>query len=189
VSEINLKDIVATLLGFTGDPDHGREGLKDTPSRVAKAYAELYAGYRQDPAQVLERTFPADGYDQVVVLSGINFFSTCEHHLLPFFGVAHVAYLPGNRIVGLSKLARLVDCFSRRLQVQERLTQQVADAVQDCLAPKGVAVLFEGVHTCMVARGVQKQGATMKTCALKGVFRDDAMARAEVFSMFNGGNR
>lgn len=186
---MDIKREIATLLRFTGDPDVEREGLKDTPMRVAKSYLELYAGYRQDPKEILARTFPGDGYDQVVVLSGIDFFSVCEHHLLPFFGAAHVAYLPGDRIVGLSKLARLVDCFSRRLQVQERLTQQVADAIQDCLAPKGVAVLFEGVHSCMVSRGVQKKGATMKTCSLKGVFLDDASARAEVFSLFkNGGN-
>jgi len=186
----NIRKLVTNVLDWVGDPDRDREGLRDTPARVAKSYGELYAGYDQDPIAVLERTFPADGYDQVVVLSGIEFFSTCEHHMLPFYGVAHLAYLPGDRIVGLSKLARLVDCYSRRLQVQERLTEQVANALESVLEPRGVAVVFEGVHTCMVARGVHKRGATMKTCSLRGVFRDKAEARAEVFSLFNmGGDR
>jgi GTP cyclohydrolase I len=185
----NIRDLIGSVLDWVGDPDREREGLKDTPARVAKSFGELYAGYDQDPVKVLERTFPADGYDQVVVLSGIEFFSTCEHHMLPFYGQAHVAYLPGKRIVGLSKLARLVDCYSRRLQVQERLTEQVANALEAVLEPRGVAVVFEGVHTCMVARGVQKRGATMKTCSLRGTFLNQPAARAEVFSLFNMGDR
>lgn len=185
----SIKEFVEGLLGLTGDPDLKREGLKETPARVARSYGELYAGYRQDPIALLGTTFPADGYDQVVVLSGIEFFSTCEHHMLPFYGHAHIAYLPKERIVGLSKLARLVDCYSRRLQVQERLTEQVANALESVLEPKGAVVVFEGIHTCMVSRGVQKSGATMKTCSLRGVFREQAAARAEVFSLFNMGDR
>lgn len=181
--------LVDRILDLIGDPQRDREGLRDTPLRVAKSHLELFAGYQQDPLAVLERTFPADGYDQVVVLSGIEFFSTCEHHMLPFYGQAHVAYLPGDRIVGLSKLARLVDCYSRRLQVQERLTEQIANALETVLEPRGVAVVLEGVHTCMVARGVQKRGATMKTCSLRGTFLDQPAARAEVFSLFNMGER
>jgi len=158
------------------------EGLRDTPRRVAKAYRELTSGYRMDAAAVLGVTFEAPSRD-IVVLAGIPFVSLCEHHLLPFTGSASVAYIPNGRVVGLSKLARVVDVFAKRLQLQERLTHEIAQSIEQHLGVESVAVTVEAVHSCMAIRGVQKTGAVMRTNTLRGVFKTDAAARAEVLKM------
>ncbi len=163
-----------------------REGITETPRRVVKSWIELFAGYAQDPAAILSKTFAAEGYDEVIICRDIEMYSLCEHHLLPFHGLAHVGYIPGKRVVGLSKLARLVDCFSRRLQIQERLTTQVADAIMQHLEPKGVAVTIESKHMCMSCRGARKQSSVMVTNSLRGVFRDDPAARAEYLKLIKG---
>lgn len=176
---------VKHLLTFLGeDPD--REGLKDTPRRVLKAWQEMTVGYHQKPEEILERDFDSHKYDQVIGCPFVEFYSTCEHHLLPFFGVAHVGYLPSQknpRVVGLSKMARLVDCFARRLQIQERMTMQIADAMEAHLNPRGVAVIVIAKHLCMACRGVQKHKAKMFTSAMRGVFREGDGARAEFFKL------
>jgi GTP cyclohydrolase IA len=175
------------LLAVGEDPD--REGLEDTPARVARAYRDLTRGAREDPAVHLATVF-AEGGDDVVVVRGIELYSLCEHHLLPFTGVAHVAYLPADgRVVGLSKIARTVDTFARRLQVQERLTRQIADAISDHLAPRGVAVLIECEHACMRMRGVAKHGATMTTVAHRGDFANNSVLRGEVMTLLDRGPR
>jgi GTP cyclohydrolase I len=171
------------LLHLIGTEGFKNEGVRRTPERLVAALEELTAGYRMDPKEILTRRFDADGYDEVVALSNIRFVSLCEHHVLPFEGRAGVAYLPSNRVVGLSKLARLVDCFARRLQMQERMTKQIADALATHLEPRGIAVLVEGSHTCMTHRGVGKIGSVMKTSDVRGVFRDKPEARAEVFAL------
>lgn len=162
-----------------------REGIAKTPSRVVKSWLELYGGYDQDPATILGTTFAQEGYayDEMVLLKNIEMYSTCEHHLLPFVGRAHIAYIPSKRVVGLSKLARLVDCFARRLQIQEKLTNQIAQAIQDVLEPVGVAVVIEAKHHCMCARGVGKQNSSMMTSALRGVFKDKPEARQEFLDL------
>ena len=166
------------------DPD--REGLLDTPDRVIKSWGELFAGYGQEPAEILSTTFgEVGGYDEMVLLRDIPFQSTCEHHMLPFIGKAHVAYLPGQRVVGLSKLARLVECFARRLQIQERLTSEVADAIMEHLEPAGCGVVVEAGHGCMACRGVRKEGATMVTSSLRGEFKAPA-TRAEFLGLIRG---
>lgn len=169
------------LISVGEDPD--REGLIDTPERVARAWKDWTSGYEQDPADVLT-TFKDGGekYDEMILLKDIPFYSHCEHHLAPFFGSAHIAYIPNGRIVGLSKLSRLLEIFSRRLQVQERLTAQVADSLMEHLEPLGVAVLITARHLCMESRGIQKQGHTTETSALRGVFLDVDAARAEFMS-------
>jgi GTP cyclohydrolase I len=176
---------VEVLLRYMGeDPD--REGLKDTPRRVCKAWLEMTSGYQEDPAEILARDFDAADYDEVIALPWIEFWSTCEHHLLPFSGYAHVAYLPAKknpRVVGLSKMARLVDCFGRRLQIQEKMTIQIADAMQKHLRPQGVAVVVQAKHLCMACRGVQKSKSVMVTSAMRGVFRRNAAARSEFFRL------
>ena len=178
------REAVRTLLRYMGENPE-REGLLETPDRVARAWVEMTEGYRMSPEQVLSTTFEGDS-DEMVVLKDIEFVSCCEHHLLTFSGRAHVAYLPGQgRIVGLSKLARIVDVYAKRLQVQERMTQQIANAVLSVLKPAGVAVVIEGKHSCMCVRGVRKQGATMVTSSLHGVFRTDASTRAEFMSLIN----
>lgn len=183
-SDRKVEKAVRQLLEALGeDPD--REGLADTPQRVARMYRELFSGLRTDPAVHLQRVFNED-YDEMVLLRNINFFSLCEHHLLPFHGVAHVAYLPNGRVVGLSKLARTVDAFARRPQVQERMTAQIADALMEHLVPKGAVVVVEAEHLCMKMRGVQKPNGTMVTSAVRGTFRDNAAARAEVMGLING---
>lgn len=173
---------IRTLLTVIGeDPD--REGLSDTPARILKSWTELFAGYRQSPDSILSTTFDeVDGYQEIVLLRGIPFHSTCEHHWLPFEGTAHVAYLPNGRVVGLSKLARLVDCFARRLQIQERLTQQIVDSLMAHLAARGAAVLIEARHSCMSCRGIRKEGASMLTAAYAGEFHRPER-RAEFFSL------
>lgn len=165
---------VRTLIAYAGDnPD--REGLRDTPKRVIDAYDELYAGYRACPVDVLERTFTEIGsYDDFVLVRDIAFNSHCEHHMMPFFGRAHVAYLPVDRVVGLSKIARLIDIYSRRLQTQERLSSQIVTAIDQALKPRGVALLMEAEHTCMSLRGVEKSGTRTVTTQFTGLFRDEA---------------
>jgi GTP cyclohydrolase I len=173
------------LLAVGEDPD--REGLLKTPDRVARAYADLTSGLREDPTLHLQTIF-TEQYDEVVLLRNIDFNSLCEHHLLPFTGKAHVAYMPDGKVVGLSKLARLVDGFARRPQVQERLTTQVADALMDALHPIGAACVIEATHTCMTIRGVKKSGAVMVTSALRGVFKENASSRHEILSLMYGSN-
>ncbi|MGL4554140.1 MAG: GTP cyclohydrolase I FolE [Gemmataceae bacterium] len=172
------------LLAVGEDPD--RDGLQETPARVARMYAEVFSGLRTDAAAVLRKTF-VQKYDEVVVVKDIRFSSTCEHHLLPFFGKAHIAYLPNGRIVGLSKLARVVDAVARRPQVQERITEQVADLLVQELKPRGAAVILEATHTCMTVRGVRKPDSLCTTSAMRGSFRDNATSRAEILSLVYGG--
>ena len=174
---------VRTLLAYVGDnPD--REGLIDTPKRVISAYEELYSGYREDPVEVLDRTFAEMGtYDDLVLVRNIPFHSHCEHHMMPFYGRAHVAYMPVERVVGLSKLARLIDLYARRLQTQEHLTSQVVTAIDEVLKPRGVAVMVEAEHTCMSLRGVEKQGASTVTTQFTGLFRDDPSQQVRFISL------
>ena len=174
---------VRTLLRWAGD-DPTREGLVDTPGRVVRAYEEFFAGYEVDPVALLERTFEeTDGYDEIVLLRDIRLESHCEHHMVPIIGRAHVAYLPHRRVVGISKLARVVEAYAKRLQIQEKLTAQVANTIQQVLQPRGVAVLIEAAHQCMTTRGVHKPGVTMVTSRMLGAFRDDPTTRREVLAM------
>jgi GTP cyclohydrolase IA len=170
---------VRTLLRWAGD-DPDREGLLDTPGRVVRSYRELFAGYETDPRAYLERTFEeVGGYDQLVLLKDIRFVSFCEHHMLPVIGKAHVAYLPTDRVVGISKLARVVNGYARRLQIQEKMTAEIAQAIEDVLRPKGVGVVVEASHSCMTLRGVNTPGAALVTSSLRGVIRDDPRTRQE----------
>ncbi len=170
---------VRTLLRWAGD-DPDREGLLDTPARVVRAYRELFAGYETDPRAYLERTFEeVGGYDQLVVLKDIRFVSFCEHHMLPVIGKAHVAYLPTRRVVGISKLARVVNGYGRRLQIQEKMTAEIAAAIDEVLQPKGVGVVLEASHSCMTLRGVNTPGAALVTSSLRGAVRDDPRTRQE----------
>ena len=174
---------VRTLIAWAGD-DPGREGVKATPDRVVRAFEEYFDGYAVAPEEMLGRTFDeTDGYDEVVVLKDIRFESHCEHHLAPIIGKAHVAYLPNRRVVGISKLARLVDVFAHRLQIQEKLTAQIANTLEEVLQPRGVAVVIEAAHQCMTTRGVHKPGVSMVTSRMLGVFRTDATTRREVLAM------
>ncbi|HUD59647.1 MAG TPA: GTP cyclohydrolase I FolE [Acetobacteraceae bacterium] len=174
---------IRTLLRWAGD-DPAREGLIDTPARVARAYEEFFAGYAVDPVALLERTFEeTDGYDEIVLLRDIRLESHCEHHMVPIIGRAHVAYLPHRRVVGISKLARVVEAYARRLQIQEKLTAQIANTIQQVLEPRGVAVVIEAAHQCMTTRGVHKPGVTMVTSRMLGAFRDDPTTRREVLAM------
>lgn len=156
-----------------------REGLLKTPSRVAKAYAEILAGYRMNPEELINNALFSVVYDEMVIVKGIEFYSMCEHHMLPFYGVAHVAYIPSGKVIGLSKIPRIVEMYSRRLQVQERMTLQIADFIQEVLKPKGVAVVVEGKHLCMMMRGVKKHEASMTTSHMLGVFREQLPTRME----------
>jgi len=174
---------VRQILEAVGE-DAERDGLLDTPARVARMYEEMFSGLRLDPARHLETTFPED-YDEIVLVRDIPFTSMCEHHLLPFTGVAHVAYLPDGKVVGLSKLARVVEEVSRRPQVQERMTQTVADMLDEKLGTKGAAVVIESEHSCMALRGVRKSGTLTVTSSLRGIFRENAASRAEVLSLIN----
>ena len=174
---------VRTLLRWAGD-DPGREGLRDTPARVARSYADFFAGYATDPYALLERTFEeTDGYDEIVLLRDIRLESMCEHHMAPIIGRAHVAYLPHRRVIGISKLARLVDAYAKRLQIQEKLTAQIANTIQEVLEPRGVAVIIDAAHQCMTTRGVHKPGVTMVTSRMLGAFRDNAATRRELLAM------
>ncbi|HJS31179.1 MAG TPA: GTP cyclohydrolase I FolE [Alphaproteobacteria bacterium] len=177
------EEAVRTLLRWAGD-DPDREGLRGTPSRVVRAYEEWFAGYDVDPVDLLQRTFEeTEGYDEMVVLRDIRFESFCEHHIAPIIGRAHVAYLPDRRVIGISKLARLIEVYARRLQIQEKMTAQIANALNDILLPKGVAVVIEAAHQCMTTRGVHKPGVTMVTSRMLGAFRDDPSTRREFLAM------
>jgi GTP cyclohydrolase IA len=174
---------VRTLLLWAGE-DPGREGLRGTPGRVVRSYEEFFAGYKVDPVALLERTFEeTDGYDEIVLLRDIRLESYCEHHMVPIVGHAHVAYLPHRRVVGISKLARVVDAYAKRLQIQEKLTAQIAKTINDVLQPRGVAVIIEAQHQCMTTRGVHKAGVAMVTSHMLGAFRDDPSTRRELLSM------
>ncbi len=182
-SRDEAEDAVRTLLRWAGE-DPNREGLLDTPSRVTKAYGEWFRGYNEDPAEILKRTFEeVDGYDEMVVLKDIRFESFCEHHMAPIIGHAHVGYLPTDRVVGISKLVRLVNAYSKRLQVQEKLTAQIANALHEVLNPRGVAVVLEGEHHCMSTRGVQKHGVTMVTSRMMGIFKSNDITRQEFLKL------
>jgi GTP cyclohydrolase I len=174
---------VRTLLRWAGD-DPDREGLRGTPDRVVRSYEEFFAGYRIDPVALLERTFEeTEGYDEIVLLRDIQLESTCEHHMVPIIGHAHVAYLPDRRVVGISKLARVVDAYAKRLQIQEKLTAQIANTIDLVLQPRGVAVVIDAQHQCMTTRGVHKPGVSMVTSRMLGAFRDDPSTRREVLAM------
>ncbi len=183
VDVARIEKAVHEILVAVGE-DTEREGLKDTPARVARMYAELLAGMRQDPKKHLKSVF-TEKYNEIVLLRDIPFYSICEHHLMPFIGSAHVAYLPSGAVLGISKLARIVDCFARRLQVQERLTNQITDFIMDSLKPKGVAVVLEAAHSCMTIRGIKKPGSVMVTSALRGIFIRDSRSRSEVLSLMH----
>ncbi|TKD50061.1 GTP cyclohydrolase I FolE [Sphingomonas baiyangensis] len=183
----DVAEAIRTLIRWAGD-DPTREGLVDTPRRVAKAWKEYCSGYADDPAHHLERIFEeVGGYDEIVLLRDIPFQSHCEHHMAPIVGKAHIAYLPNNWVVGISKLARVLHAYARRLQVQERLTAQVADCIWEKLQPKGVAVVIEATHGCMTARGVRTPGVSMTTSRMMGVFRDDERSRKEVLALMGCG--
>ena len=178
------KAVREILLAIGEDPD--REGLLKTPNRVARAYSELIAGLKDDPKRHLQTVF-TENYDEIVLLRDIEFHSLCEHHLLPFTGKAHVAYLPDGKVVGLSKLARLVEGYARRPQVQERLTTQIADALMEELSPIGAACVIEATHTCMTIRGAKKHGSTMVTSALRGIFKENPSSRSEILALMHYG--
>ena len=179
------EEAIRTLIRWAGDNPE-REGLLGTPDRVARAYREHFSGYEDDPVEYLQRTFEeVDGYDEMVVLRDIRFESHCEHHMLPIIGHAHVAYLPNKRVVGISKLARLVEVFGKRLQIQEKMTAQIARSLNDVLAPKGVGVVIEATHQCMTTRGVHKPGVSMVTSKMLGDFRNDPMTRREFLAIIN----
>lgn len=182
-SRDEVEEAVRTLLRWAGE-DPSREGLLDTPSRVARAYKEFFGGYDVDPASLLTQTFSeVDGYQDIVVLRDIRFESHCEHHLVPIIGTAHVAYLPRRKVVGISKLARVVDAFARRMQIQERLTAQIGDTISEVLEPRGVAVILESAHHCMTTRGVHKDDAKMVTTHMLGEFQTDREMRSEFFRL------
>ena len=182
-SRAEAEKAVHTLLRWTGD-DPAREGLVDTPARVAKAFEDWFSGYGQDPEEYLTRTFEEiEGYDDMVILKDIRFESHCEHHLAPIIGRAHVGYLPTKRVVGISKLARVVEAYARRLQVQEKMNAQIANTIQKVLQPKGVAVVIEAAHQCMTTRGVHKTGVTMVTSTMLGAFRDNSDTRREFLNI------
>ncbi|HJS87372.1 MAG TPA: GTP cyclohydrolase I FolE [Acetobacteraceae bacterium] len=182
-SRAEAEAAVRTLLRWAGD-DPTREGLRDTPARVVRAYGEFFSGYDVDPVALLERTFEeTEGYDEIVLLRDIRLESHCEHHMAPIIGRAHVAYLPHRRVVGISKLARVVDAYAKRFQIQEKLTAQIANTIQDVLQPRGVAVMVEATHQCMTTRGIHKPGSTMVTSRLLGAFRDDPTTRRELLAL------
>lgn len=185
-SRKQAENAIHTLLLWAGD-DPRREGLVDTPQRVASAYEDWFSGYKQDPVLYLKRTFEeVDGYDEMIVLRDIAFESHCEHHMAPIIGKAHVGYLPHNKVVGISKLARVVEAFARRFQVQEKMTAQIANCIEDVLKPKGVGVVIEAVHQCMTTRGIHKSEVSMVTSQMLGSFRKDARTRSEFLRMIDG---
>lgn len=177
-----MEDIIKQLLIKLGE-DPKREGLRKTPLRVKKSFEFLTSGYKQDPVEIISDAVFTDKYDEMVLVKDIPFYSLCEHHLLPFYGHAHVAYLPNKKLVGISKIARMVELYARRLQVQERLTQQIADTLHDVLKPKGVAVVISAQHLCMQMRGVQKRNTEVVTSAMQGAFRDRQPTREEFMSL------
>jgi len=182
-SRVQAEEAVRTLLRWAGD-DPSREGLKDTPARVARAFEEWFSGYADDPMVYMQRTFEeVEGYDEMVVLRDIRFESHCEHHLAPIIGRVHIGYLPSRKVVGISKLARVVDAYARRLQVQEKMNAQIANCIQAVLEPKGVGVVIEATHQCMTTRGVHKTGVGLVTSTMLGAFREDARTRREFLTM------
>ena len=188
-SRQKAQEAVRTLIAYAGD-DPDREGLRDTPKRVVSAYDEFFAGYRDDPLEVLSRTFDdVAGYDDIVMLRDIELHSHCEHHMVPFIGRAHIAYFPTDRVVGLSKLARVVEVFARRLQTQETMTAQIAETIDQVLKPKGVAVMIEAVHQCMSTRGVRKPGVATITTQFTGVFKEDPAQQARFMTLATDRNR
>ena len=180
----NIADSIREVIAQLGE-DPNREGLRRTPERFAKALRYLTSGYRQDPEKILNGAMFSVGYDEMVVVKDIEVYSLCEHHLLPFFGKCHVAYIPNKKVVGLSKIARLVNMYARRLQIQERLTSQIAQTIEDQLSPQGVGVIIEARHLCMVMRGVEKQNSTTTTSAMLGAFRDNKQTRDEFLALVN----
>ncbi len=187
LSQLDIEHSFREFLRWIGeDPD--RDGLRETPGRLVRAFQEYFSGYRQDPELILQKTFEeTDGYDEMVVLRGVPFQSHCEHHVAPIIGRAWVAYVPDRRVVGISKLARVVDAYAKRLQIQERLTAQIANAIDQSLRPQGVGVVIKAVHHCMFSRGVQKQGADLVTSRMLGCFKDNPMTRTEFLSMVASG--
>ena len=184
-SRKQAEEAVRTLLLWAGEDPH-REGLIETPERVARAYEDWFSGYKEDPISFLKRTFEeVEGYDEMIVLRDIAFESHCEHHMAPIIGCAHVGYLPNNKVVGISKLARVVEAFARRFQVQEKMTAQVANCIWDVLSPKGVGVVIEASHQCMTTRGIHKSNVSMVTSQMLGLFRKDARTRAEFLRMID----
>ncbi|MDD2878522.1 MAG: GTP cyclohydrolase I FolE [Acidiphilium sp.] len=184
-SRADAEAAIRTLIRWAGD-DPDREGLHDTPARVARSYEDFFRGYAEDPEAILTRTFEEiEGYDEMVILRDIRLESHCEHHMVPIIGVAHVAYLPDRRVVGISKLARVVDAYAKRLQIQEKLTAQIANTINDVLQPRGVAVVIEAGHECMSTRGVHKTGVAMVTSRMLGAFRDDPSTRREFLAMIS----
>jgi GTP cyclohydrolase IA len=187
IDEARIEKAVREILSAVGE-DLNRDGLKDTPARVARMYGELLAGMHDDPNIHMSKVFN-ENYDEIVLLRDIPFYSMCEHHMMPFIGSAHVAYLPSGKILGVSKLARLVECFARRLQTQERLTYQIADCLMTSLKPQGVAVVLEAAHSCMTIRGIKKPGSVMVTSAVRGLFRKDPRSRNEIMSLIHHGGK
>lgn len=187
---LDFENAVKTMMLHVGE-DPEREGLLDTPSRVRKSFEFIYGGYKQDPAEILKKALFTTSNDEMVLVKDIEFYSTCEHHLLPIIGHAHVGYIPDGKVVGLSKIPRVVDVFARRMQIQEQLTEQIADAIMDAIAPKGVAVVIQARHMCMEMRGVEKINSTTTSSALRGLFKKDEKTRGEFFSLINShsGNR
>jgi GTP cyclohydrolase I len=185
ISDAQVEDAFRTVLKWIGeDPD--RDGLRETPNRLRRAFREYFAGYDEDPEQVLRKTFSeVDGYDEMIVLRGVTFESHCEHHVAPIIGRAWVGYIPDKRVVGISKLARVVEIFSKRLQIQERLTAQIANTIDEVLSPQGVAVVVKAAHHCMISRGVHKRGADLVTSRMLGVFRDSPVTRGEFLALVN----
>ncbi|TWT01226.1 GTP cyclohydrolase I FolE [Reyranella sp. CPCC 100927] len=182
-SRAEAEEAVRTLIRWAGD-DPDREGLVGTPDRVVRSYEEFFAGYAEDPREILARTFEeTDGYDEMVVLRDIRLESYCEHHIVPIIGKAHVGYLPAHRVVGISKLARIVEAYAKRLQIQEKMTAQIANCIQEVLEPRGVAVVIEAAHQCMTTRGIRKPGVAMVTSRMLGSFRDDPSTRREFLAM------
>ena len=189
VTQEAAESAIRTLLRWAGE-DPTREGLLDTPKRVAKAYRDWFSGYDTDPDDYLARTFEeVEGYDELIVLRDIQFESHCEHHMAPIIGRAHVGYLPDGRVVGISKLARVVEAYARRFQVQEKMTAQIADCIQRVLQPRGVGVVIEAAHECMTTRGVHKRGVSMVTSRMLGTFRDDARTRSEFLRFIDVGSK
>jgi len=189
VTQTQAEEAVRTLLRWAGE-DPAREGLLDTPRRVAEAYGDWFSGYREDPREYLARTFEeVAGYDELIVLRDIEYESHCEHHMAPIIGRVHVGYLPDGKGVGISKLARVVDAYARRFQVQEKMTAQIAECIQQILGPRGVGVVVEGAHECMTTRGVHKRGVSMVTSKMLGSFREDARTRAEFLRFIEVGNK
>ncbi len=186
-SQGDAEEAVRVLLRWAGE-DPGREGLLDTPRRVVEAYGDWFRGYAEEPREYLARTFEeVAGYDEMIVLRDIEFESHCEHHMAPIIGKAHIGYLPDGKVVGISKLARVVEAYARRFQVQEKMTAQIARCIQDVLAPRGVGVVVEGAHECMTTRGIHKRGVSMVTSKMLGCFRDDARTRAEFLQFIDVG--